>query len=124
MSMSRHSLHVCVTCRRPDWLADRPRDGRTLFEMVEGLYRDWPRRGEIALKPIECLSGCDRACTVAVSAEGKPAYLFGDKLPMPETAAAALDLAAQYLDSTDGTLPRGARPALFRGGILARIPSP
>ena len=105
-------------------MADRPRDGLTLFEMVDELYRDWPRRDEIALKPVECLSGCDRSCTVAVSAEDKPGYLFGDKLPARETAAAALDLAAQYLDSADGTLPRGARPALFRGGILARIPSP
>ncbi len=122
--MPKHALHVCVTCRRPDWVADRPRDGLSLYEMVETLYRGWPRRDEISLKPIECLSGCDRACTVAVSAEGKAGYLFGDKMPMPETAAAALDLAALYLDSADGTLPRGERPALFRGGILARIPSP
>lgn len=122
--MAEHALHVCITCRRPDWVADRPRDGLTLYELVETLYRTWPRRDEIALKQIECLSGCDRACTVAVSAVGKPGYLFGDKMPMAETAAAALDLAAQYLDSADGTLPRGERPALFRGGILARIPSP
>jgi len=121
---AKHALHVCVTCRRPDWLADRPRDGLTLFELVETLYLHWPRRGEVALKPIECLSGCDRSCTVAVSGIGKPGYLFGDKVPTRETAAAALDLAAQYLDSADGTLPRGERPALFRGGILARIPSP
>ncbi|HMA52688.1 MAG TPA: DUF1636 domain-containing protein [Magnetospirillaceae bacterium] len=120
----RHALHVCVTCRRPDWVADRPRDGLALYEMVEALYRNWPRRDEIALKPVECMSGCDRACTVGVSGEGKPGYLFCDKVPTRETAAAALDLAAQYLDSADGTLPRGERPALFRGGILARIPSP
>ena len=113
---SRHALHVCVTCRRPD--------GLTLYGLVEALYRDWPRKGEIALKPVECLSGCDRACTVAVSADGKPAYLFGDKAPTGETAAAALDLAALYLDSADGLLPRGERPLPFRCGILARIPSP
>jgi len=120
----KHALHVCVTCRRPDWAADRPRDGLTLFGMVDELYRDWPRRDEIALKPVECMSGCDRACTVALSAKGKPGYLFGDKIPVRETAAAALDLAAQYIDSADGTLPRGERPVLFRRGILARIPSP
>lgn len=124
MSPSHHTLHVCVTCRRPDWVADRPRDGRTLFETIQALYLAWPRRGDIALKPVECMSGCDRACTLALSAGGKPGYLFGDKVPTRDTAAAALDLAAQYLDSPDGTLPRGERPALFRGGILARIPTP
>jgi predicted metal-binding protein len=104
-------------------MADRPRDGLTLFEAVEALYRTWPRRYDIALKPVECMSGCDRACTIALSAGGKPSYLFGDKVPTRETAAAALALAIQYLDSPGGTLPRGERPALFRGGILARIPT-
>ena len=120
----KHTLHVCVTCRRPDWAADRPRDGLTLYQMVEAAYRTWHRRNEVALKPVECMSGCDRACTVGVSGEGKASYLFCDKVPTQETAIAALQLASQYLDSADGTLPRGERPLPFRGGILARIPTP
>jgi predicted metal-binding protein len=120
----KHALHVCVTCRRPDWAADRPRDGLTLYQMVEAAYRLWHRRTEMALKPVECMSGCDRACTVGLSGEGKPGYLFCDTVPTEETAISALQLASQYLDSADGTLPRGERPLPFRGGILARIPTP
>jgi predicted metal-binding protein len=68
------------------------------------------------------MSGCDRACTVALSAAGKPSYLFGDKRPDAETARAVLDLARLYAESATGDLPRRDRPEPFRRGILARIP--
>ncbi len=105
-------------------MPDQPRDGLKLFEQIEALHADWGLRDQVALKPVACQSGCDRACTVGLSGDGKPAYLFGDKIPTADIAASALDLASQYLHSPDGNLPRGERPALFKSGILARIPSP
>ena len=91
-----------------------------LFEAVSNLL---VHRGDITVNGVECMSGCDRACTIALSAAGKPSYLFGDKQPNAETATAALALAAQYLASETGDLPRAERPAAFRSGILARIPT-
>ena len=123
MDTGRPVLHVCTTCRPPGTDPAAPRDGAKLFALVEALYYDWPGRADVTLHPVECMSGCDRACTVALSAPGKPSYLFGDKQPNVETAAAALDLAAQYAASATGDLPRSARPEPFRRGILARIPT-
>ncbi|HEV2678328.1 MAG TPA: DUF1636 domain-containing protein [Aliidongia sp.] len=123
MSAVRHVLHVCTTCRPPGTDPAAPRDGAKLFAAVETLYRRWDGRADVALHPVECMSGCDRACTVALSAPGKPSYLFGDKQPTMETAAAALDLAAQYAASETGDLPRSERPEPFRRGILAKIPT-
>ena len=123
MDTGRPVLHVCTTCRPPGTDPAAPRDGAKLFALVEALYYDWPGRADVALQPVECMSGCDRACTVALSAPGKPSYLFGDKQPTAETAAAALDLAAQYAASATGDLPRSERPEPFRRGILARIPT-
>lgn len=123
MTTGRHVLHVCTTCRPPGTDPAAPRDGAKLFALVEALHRDWPGRTDVALNPVECMSGCDRACTVALSAPGKPSHLFGDKQPNAETAQAALDLALQYVTSDTGDLPRSARPEAFRRGILARIPA-
>jgi predicted metal-binding protein len=124
MSAGRHVLHVCTTCRPPEADPAAPRDGARLFALVEALYRDWPERADVTLHPVECMSGCDRACTVALSAPAKPGYLFGDKRPTAETARAALALAAQYAASETGNLPRSERPEPFRRGILAKIPAP
>jgi predicted metal-binding protein len=120
----RHALNVCVSCRPAGTPPDAPRDGRKLFDTIAALHAAWPLRADVVLNGVECMSGCDRACTVGLSAPGKPSYLFGDKTPTIETAAAALELAARYLVSETGTLPRGERPAIFRSRILARIPAP
>ena len=123
MSAGRPVLHICTTCRPPGADPAAPRDGAKLFALVAALHRDGPGHVAVTLHPVECMSGCDRACTVALSAPGKPSYLFGDKQPTAETAAAALELAAQYAASATGDLARSERPELFRRGILARIPA-
>lgn len=123
MGEGRHVLHICTTCRPPGTDPAAPRDGDALYGLVAALYRDWPGRAHIALNPVECMSGCDRACTVALSGPDKPSYMFGDKQPNAETAAAALEMAEQYVASESGLLPRKERPEPFRKGILAQIPA-
>ena len=68
------------------------------------------------------MSGCNRSCTIAIAAPGKPTYLFGDLVPEPDCAAQILELAGLYRRSEDGALPRAVRPPALRSGILARIP--
>ena len=119
----QHRLIVCTTCRREGSTADAPPDGGALYERVRALFDAWPDSDGCALTGVECMSGCNRSCTVGLAAPGKPSYLFGGLAPTEETAVDALALVAQYRDKADGVLERRARPPSFRRGILAKIPA-
>lgn len=118
-----HRLIVCTTCRREGSSGDGSSDGGALYETVRALFDAWPDREGCILTGVECMSGCNRSCTVGLAAAGKPSYLFGGLAPTAETAADALALVAQYRDKPDGVLERRARPPSFRRGILAKIPA-
>lgn len=118
-----HRLIICTTCRREGAPADAPSDGGRLYAMALALFDDWPDRQGCAVTGVECMSGCNRSCTVGLAAPAKPSYLFGGLAPTAETAADALALIAQYRDKSDGVLERRTRPASFRRGILAKIPA-
>ncbi len=118
-----HLLHICTRCRRPGTApGGETSDGRQLFEAVEALLAALPDPPAIRLNGIDCMSGCNRSCTIAVAAPGKPTYLFGDLVPEADCAAQIIDLARLYRESEDGVLHRAARPPALRSGILARIP--
>lgn len=116
-----HLLSVCSTCRRNGDPAE-PREGARLFRLVEAAFGAEPVE-DARLQSIECMSGCNRACTIGLSRPGKPSYLFADLRAEPETARQIVQLLRQYRDSVDGMLPRSERPPILRSGILARIPS-
>jgi predicted metal-binding protein len=118
-----HRLIVCTTCRREGSPAGDPPDGGMLYETVRALFDVWSDRSGCVLTGVECMSGCNRSCTIGLAAPGKPSYLFGGLAPTAETAADALALVAQYRDKPDGVLERRARPPSFRRGILAKIPA-
>lgn len=98
-------------------------DGRELFDIAGLLLDEHAARRLVSVRPVECMSGCNHSCTVALSAPGKPSYLFGDLEPTPEHAGAALDCALMYATRPDGLLPRLERPSALRNGILSRIPT-
>jgi predicted metal-binding protein len=113
---------VCVLCRPPEVPRDQPRAGRALLEAVEKIAL----RDDLTfpIRPVECMSGCRRHCTVALQAAGKSTYFFGD-LPADETSAEqVLACAALHQASSDGFMQRDARPERLREGILARLPAP
>ena len=118
-----HRLIICTTCRREDSPPNELTDGGRLYDIVRGQFGGWPDRDGCALVGVECMSGCNRSCTVGLAAPGKPSYLFGGLLPTAETAADALALVKQYRDSADGILERRRRPPSFHRGILAKIPA-
>ncbi|MDB5941959.1 MAG: metal-binding protein [Ramlibacter sp.] len=68
------------------------------------------------------MSGCSRACTVALRATGKHTYVFGDLQADAVTAVQVLACAAMHQQSVDGALPRKERPERMRNGILAKLP--
>ncbi|MEL6249675.1 MAG: DUF1636 domain-containing protein [Cyanobacteria bacterium J06648_16] len=75
----------------------------------------------VKVKPVECLSACNRFCVFAIASPEKTTLMFGD-LPALDSATAIVQLAAQYAANDDGVIPRRDRPTLLQKGILARIP--
>jgi len=112
---------VCVLCRPAELSREMPRPGRALFEAIENiaLRDELPFR----IRPVECMSGCQRHCTVALQAPGKTSYFFGDLIADNATAEQVLACAALHQDSRDGFMARDARPERLRRGILARLPA-
>jgi len=97
------------------------RGGWYLLDRLLSLSEGWQLRSSFVIQPVECLSACQRPCAVALAASNKTTLMFGD-LPPLESAAAVLQLASQYYNSTDGIVPRQERPEILQKGILARIP--
>ena len=60
-------------------------------------------------------------CTVAVAAQGRWTYVYGD-LDAEASAATILEGLGLYADTPDGVVPWRARPEAFRKGVVARIP--
>ena len=112
---------VCVLCRPANRPRDLPRPGRELFEAIENraLRDELP----FPIRPVDCMSGCSRDCTVALQAPGKLSYLFGGLTADPTSAEQVLACAALHQASADGLLAREARPERLREGILARLPA-
>jgi predicted metal-binding protein len=69
---------------------------------------------------VDCMSGCTRPSTLAVRAEGKTAYLFGDltEADLEEIAA----FAALYARSVDGNFADARILGGLRLKAMARIP--
>ncbi len=112
---------VCITCRPQGASRELPAAGQLLFQAVLALQNE-ARSPNVQVRSVACMSGCSRACTIALQAAGKPTYYFGDLLATTETAAQVLTCARLYADNADGALPRSQRPVCLRGGILAKLP--
>jgi predicted metal-binding protein len=111
---------VCTTCRPAGNTRDLPAAGQALLEAVEeaALSND----AGLRVRGIACMSGCPRACTVALQAPGKHTYYFGDLSADAESAAQVLACAQLHHASSDGSLQRNDRPERLRSGILAKLP--
>ena len=117
-------LIICTTCRPAGASRDLPAAGEALLEAVQvatwGL--DDAQQARIRVRGMACLSGCTRACTVALQAPGKYTYFFGDLVADGVTAIQVLACARLHVYSTDGNLLRKERPERLRSGILTRLP--
>lgn len=126
--MTQNTLFVCTTCASTwqDGKRVGTSGGEKLLEKLSHLHEDWELKEKFPIQPVECMSACDRSCTISFVAPGKYTYLFGDIGPEAETfseiCAAVLDCASLYYRKTDGMLPWSERPKLLKKGILARIP--
>lgn len=121
--MTKHTLFVCKSCAysstQRDYLGQR--GGYHLLNHLLSLQPQWTMATEYTIKPVECLSACNRPCVVAYAAPHKTTLMFGD-LPPLQSAITILQLAEQYHASSEGLIPRQERPDILKKGILARIP--
>lgn len=124
--MTDTEIIVCTTCRPAGASRELPAHGLALFEAVQEALLvcelDTGQHKGLQLRGLACMSGCSRACTVTLQAQGKFSYYFGDLAPDAETAAQVLACAQLHKHSADGNLARNTRPERLRGGILARLP--
>jgi predicted metal-binding protein len=115
------TLYVCVTCRAGEEGDDAtPRAGRRLHDALSEAHRRFDGRPGFRIVEAECLSNCNRGCSVALTAPGRWSYIYGDL-----GLASVDDLiagAARYAVTEDGLIPWRERPAIFRKGVIARIP--
>ncbi len=111
------TLHVCITCRAGQAVGEgEATPGSRLHRAIAAIGAP----EGVAIVPVECLSACNNGCSVALSAPGRWAYVYGRM-----SEANAKDIlagAAAYAAAPDGLVPWRSRPEVFRKQSLARIP--
>ena len=119
-SDSAVTLYVCVTCRAGEEGETTPRAGRRLHDALTEAQRHQESASVFRIVETECLSNCNRGCSVALTGSGRWSYIYGDL-----NQASVDDLltgASKYAATEDGLVPWRERPAIFRKGVIARIP--
>lgn len=123
-NIATHNLLVCKTCASvwQDGKRVGESGGEKLLQQIQELAQDWDLRDQFPIQAVACMSACSRSCVVALTAQDKLTYLFGD-LPVEGSAEAVLECARKYYNQDDGLLPWSERPQPLKNGILARIPN-
>jgi predicted metal-binding protein len=114
------TLYVCVTCRAGEEGEATPRAGRRLHDALTETQRHQDGAPRFRIVETECLSNCNRGCSVALTGPGRWSYIYGDL-----SLASVDDLiagASRYAATEDGLVPWRERPTIFRKGVIARIP--
>jgi predicted metal-binding protein len=114
------TLYVCVTCLAGEDRDIEPRAGRRLHDALAEAQRGRDNLQRVRIVEAECLSNCNRGCSVALTGPGRWSYIYGDL-----DQACVDDLlagASRYAATDDGLVPWRERPTIFRKGVIARIP--
>ncbi len=116
------TLHICVTCRRGGEPLE-PREERSGAKLALALGREVEARPDarVRLRPVECLSGCKRGCTVAISEPGKWTFVIADIDPARH-ASDLIAFAEQYAAHPEGLPQWRERPEIVKRSVLARVP--
>ena len=117
------TLFVCVTCRtQPSETvtdAEQPRAGARLLAAIRAASDEGA--DGLSILPVECLSNCNRSCTVAVAAPGKWTYVIGGLDPDTH-ADDALAFARLHRAHSAGLPTWRERPEHIRKNTIARVP--
>jgi predicted metal-binding protein len=116
------TLFVCVTCRgqaTSPVQSEEPRPGARLLAAINAVPGE--RREGLTIEPVECLSNCNRACTVAVTAPGKWTYVLG-ALDPDLHANDVLAFARLHRAHEAGLPAWRERPEYVRKNTISRVP--
>lgn len=116
------TLTICRTCRPEGSSPEGEPPGATLGRAAAAALRRQDEAGAVEIRSIACLSACGRACSAAVAAPGKFAYVIGGLLPDDADDLAAFAL--RHSEAPDGVPPWRARPEKIRKNTVARVPPP
>ena len=122
MESSDTTLFVCVTCRAQTTdapQADLPRPGARLLAAINAVPE--AQRAGLVIEPVECLSNCNRSCTVAVSAPGKWTYVLGTLDPDLHVDD-VLTFARAHRAHEAGLPAWRTRPEYIRKNTISRVP--
>ena len=107
-------VSVCITCKTADGVLVGP-------EMFEAARAAIGACDQVKVRPVQCLSVCKRAATVAVSSADGYTFLIGD-LQADSGAAALASFVESYRKSNFGLVPWRERAEVLRKGMVARVP--
>jgi predicted metal-binding protein len=113
-----HQILVCQTCRHAGE-TDRP--GERMLPALREAIETAGIAGIVEVTGSACMAGCARPCTVAVRADGKATWFFGEL--EDSDIADLVAFAKLYLALDDGWCRSGDRPGKLADHTLARIPA-
>ncbi len=111
------TIHVCITCRRPDDPEVFPRPGADLARATAAAAEG----ANIRVRRVRCLANCKRGLSAAIRCDGAWSYAFGD-LEAASGAAALVQGARLLAAANDGIMPWRGRPEPLKRGMIARLP--
>ncbi len=125
MCFERPTLSICTTCRdgRENGIIDA-RGGMRMSQAILSLLK---KTDDLSfdLRGVACMSQCKRSCIVAICADGRFSYMFGDLDPeKKENIKDIIEFLSLYTATPEGFLSRKDRPLSLQKSILARIPPP
>lgn len=119
MAETSITVFVCVSCRRTN--ADGEGfhlPGRPMAEALQARLSGDPN---VTVTPVECLSVCNRPCTIALSGPDRWTYVVGN-LDTETHLDQIADYARAFQRSETGVIPWKERPEAFRKGVVSRVP--
>ena len=120
------TVYVCTTCdtdlKKTDTAAAQT--GLIMQKNVRALVKSLPQseQKEIKVKGIKCMGGCERACSVGITAPNKQACLFVDL--KPEDTADILAIIKEHQRCPIGRIRLKNLPEHLAPKYLCRIPQP
>ena len=114
--LTKPTLFVCTSCR---YKSDQPEyEGkRGGYYLSQELLEDTSISNLVNIRTVNCLSACNRSCSLAISAPGKTTLMFGD-IPAFGCKEAIYDLLKKYIKSDDGMVPRQDRDPILKKGKI------
>ncbi len=119
--MTQTTLFVCELCQSsaaPQATQDRIPAGQALIQRLENDLA--PLGDRIQLRPVRCMAGCSRACTLSLASPDKLTFILSNLSPTDSTAIA--EFCQQYAETSDGRVPYRSRSSVIQQATTFVLP--